>query len=78
MWRDEADQISSGAVYIVAEADQALVDPGAGSDLVGVQALNREAQALATHGLTYVEIPRSHRPLKAAHGIGGMGRVISA
>ena len=42
-WRDLQEEITKDGVFLVSLATQALVDPGAGSDLVGVQALNRES-----------------------------------
>eukprot|EP00959_Pyramimonas_sp_CCMP1952_P126305 2641519-Pyramimonas_sp.AAC.1 len=40
-------------VFLVVKPTQALVDPGAGSDLVGLTVLNRESRALADIGLRY-------------------------
>ncbi|CAK0862639.1 unnamed protein product, partial [Prorocentrum cordatum] len=44
-------------IYLVSRPTQGLVDPGAGSDLVGRDSLNREAVELARLGLTYVVVP---------------------
>eukprot|EP00959_Pyramimonas_sp_CCMP1952_P002176 44815-Pyramimonas_sp.AAC.1 len=48
--RKEAQAIE---VYLSASVTQGLVDPGAGSDIVGLPSLNREAEALARHGRRY-------------------------
>eukprot|EP00959_Pyramimonas_sp_CCMP1952_P408485 8561103-Pyramimonas_sp.AAC.1 len=57
-------------MYLVSRPTHGLVDPGAGSDLVGRDSLNREAVELARLGLTYVVVPLEHRAPRRAHGVG--------
>eukprot|EP00959_Pyramimonas_sp_CCMP1952_P125387 2621427-Pyramimonas_sp.AAC.1 len=71
--RKEAQAIE---VYLNASATQGLVDPGAGSDVVGLPSLNREAEALARRGLRCAVVPGEFKAPKRAHGIGGEAKVI--
>eukprot|EP00959_Pyramimonas_sp_CCMP1952_P154351 3229148-Pyramimonas_sp.AAC.1 len=78
-WKEVGQELlDDGCVYLVARATQGLVDPGAGSDLVGLAALNRESKALAAIGMKYELIPRHHQRPRAAHGVGGAAKVASS
>eukprot|EP00959_Pyramimonas_sp_CCMP1952_P231274 4834206-Pyramimonas_sp.AAC.1 len=71
-------EIKCEATFLTSKATQGLAGPGAGSDLVGAQALNRASTALAELGTQRVEVPSKHRTARAARGVGGSARVISA
>ena len=56
-WREVEEEFTTQAIYLAASSTQALVDPGAGSDLIGIDALDRETDALAEQGLRFVAMP---------------------
>eukprot|EP00959_Pyramimonas_sp_CCMP1952_P057041 1190899-Pyramimonas_sp.AAC.1 len=75
-WTKIDEELGCQDVYLVARATQGLVDPGAGSDLVGLAALNRESHALAEVGLRFEVTPKERQRPRAAHGVGGPANVV--
>ncbi|CAK0815245.1 unnamed protein product, partial [Prorocentrum cordatum] len=55
---------------------QALVDPGAGNDLEGIETLNQQSQALARQEARLELIPKNLQRPQAARGVGGPARVV--
>eukprot|EP00959_Pyramimonas_sp_CCMP1952_P037440 783527-Pyramimonas_sp.AAC.1 len=50
-WENVEEELTRDDSFLPTRPAQALVDPGAGGDLAGVSALNRESEALARVGL---------------------------
>eukprot|EP00959_Pyramimonas_sp_CCMP1952_P333455 6982227-Pyramimonas_sp.AAC.1 len=71
----EAQQ-EAGAIFLDAPATQGLIDPGAGSDIVGRRALDKESKVLAKHGLQFAPAPRAFKVPRSARGVCGEAKVV--